>query len=130
MSKRTGKDLIWDGVKYKSGFEVDTAKSIPIPFEYEPLALPYTIFSDYTPDFKFVTKAGNTVYVEAKGKLDYAARVKMEAVKRSHPDKDIRMLFIKNNKVYPRSQFRYSDWAEKHGFPWAVGTIPPEWYDA
>jgi hypothetical protein len=44
----------------------------------------------------------------------------MVAVKHLHPELDIRIVFyalVKQN----------IKWAERHGFKWAVGTIPKEW---
>jgi hypothetical protein len=53
----------------------------------------------------------------------------MLAVKESHPDKDIRFVFQANNKIHPKSVTRYSDWAEKHGFKYAIGEAPKDWFE-
>jgi hypothetical protein len=36
------------------------------------------------------------------------------------------LFFAQDNKI-PRSKMRYSDWAKKYGFEYAVGEIPKEW---
>lgn len=77
----------------------------------------------YLPDFVL---PGNVV-VECKGRLTAADRKKMLLVKRQNPDLDLRLLFQFDNKLSPRSKTRYSTWADKNGFPWAVGSIPRGW---
>lgn len=44
----------------------------------------------------------------------------MIAVKRQHPELDIRIVFYGPNKKYAR-------WAEKNGFKYAFENIPKEW---
>ena len=66
--------------------------------------------------------------MEAKGRLTSDDRVKLLAVREQHPGIDLRLLFMyPNNKLSPKSPTRYYQWAEKHGFKWAEGRIPPEW---
>ena len=111
----------------RSGFERTLAaqlKSKKVKFEYEPLVLNYTISHTYTPDFVIA----NGVIIEAKGKLDPQTRQKMLAVKAQHPELDIRFVFMRGeNKLSKSSKTTYMDWAKKHGFPAADGTIPDEW---
>lgn len=111
----------------RSGFERTLAaqlKSKKVKFEYEPLVLNYTISHKYTPDFVIA----NGVIIEAKGKLDPQTRQKMLAVKAQHPELDIRFVFMRGeNKLSKSSKQTYMDWAKKHGFPAADGTIPDEW---
>ena len=98
-------------------------------FDYEPKdgKLSYRIEENHTylPDFRL----GNGVIVECKGRLTPKDRKKLKLVKDGHPDKDIRLVFQYNNKLNPRSKTRYSDWAEKNGFLWAVKDIPQAWLD-
>lgn len=96
---------------------------------YEADTLSYVIEGTYTPDFT-VEEAGDKVFfIEAKGHFDYQARRKMEAVKKAHPDKDIRILFQRDNYLRKRGKMKYSDWATKHGFTFAVGeNLPKEWF--
>jgi len=79
----------------------------------------------YLPDFVLP----NGIIVEAKGYLDAASCKKMIAVKRSNPDLDIRFVFQNaNGKRNKRAKLKNWEWAEKHGFPWAEGTIPLAWW--
>jgi len=117
-------------VKYRSKFELNIARLLAerkIPFEYENFKVTYIPKPrTYTPDFYLPE---TNIYVEAKGHLDKADRVKMLLVKEQHPDLDIRFVFLKaRNKIYRGSKTTYADWANKHGFIWAEGMIPEEWY--
>jgi hypothetical protein len=76
----------------------------------------------YLPDF-FLS---NGVVIEGKGRLTVPDRKKLEAVRKYNPKLDLRILFYYNRKLNAKGE-RYSDWAEKHGIPWAVTTIPEEW---
>lgn len=110
----------------KSGFErtiVANLNSRKVSFKYEGLILPYTLHGEYHPDFVFE----NGVIVEAKGYLDREAKRKMVAVKKQHPDRDIRFLFMYGDKKIPGSKQTHGEWARKNGFPWAEGEIPDEW---
>jgi hypothetical protein len=72
----------------------------------------------------------NGIIVEAKGKLDRLVREKMALVFEQNPDLDIRLLFMRDNKLSKTSKTRYSDWCEKRGIKYAVseqGHIPEEW---
>lgn len=62
------------------------------------------------------------MYIETKGHFRVEAKRKMAAVKKLHPHLDIRIVFYKRKLADIR-------WAEKHGFPWAIGTIPEEWME-
>lgn len=94
--------------------------------EHEPHYIPYQLKGSYLPDFILP----NGIYVEAKGYLDAAACRKMKAVKASNPQLDIRIVFQDaNGKRNRRAKLRNWEWAERHGFPWAEGTIPLSWWD-
>lgn len=115
---------------YRSGFEHRTAERLEelgAEFEYEPKdsVLEYVVQETrkYLPDFVL----GKTMIIECKGRLTSADRKKMLLVKKQHPDRDIRLLFQYDNKLSTKSKTRYSDWATKHGFQWAVGTLPRSW---
>ena len=73
------------------------------------------------PDFVIRTPTG-VVYIEAKGYFRPEAKRKLVAVKKQHPEKDIRIVFYSRNKQYIK-------WAEKTGFRYAIGTIPTEWME-
>jgi hypothetical protein len=116
-------------IKFRSQFESNLARKLienDIPFDYENerivfIPKPRT----YTPDF-YLKETG--IYVEAKGHLDKSDRVKMILVKEQNPDLDIRFVFVRaSNKIYKGSKTTYGQWASKHGFQWAEGSIPEEW---
>lgn len=119
-------------LKLKSGFEKKVATKLvehSIPFEYETHKVKYTVpekHKNYIPDFILP----NGIYIEAKGKLDRDVREKMALVIEQNPDLDIRILFMRDNKIAKNSKTRYSDWCDKRGIVYAVselGEIPSEW---
>lgn len=72
----------------------------------------------------------NGIYVETKGFLRYDDLRKMVAVKAANPDKDIRIVFMKADKLIRKGgAMTYAGWAEKNGFPWAEGLIPDAWFN-
>lgn len=87
----------------------------------------------YTPDaeveFLKDTTLGTAGFVlEIKGRLTVDDRTTLEGVKRAHPGLDIRLLFMRDNPIRPKSRTRYSDWARKAGFPYHVGAkVPDDW---
>jgi hypothetical protein len=114
---------------YRSGFEYTVARSLTergVEFEYEPKGaiIEYKVdeVRRYLPDFV----VGGT-RIECKGRLTAADRKKLLLVKKQNPKLDLRLLFQFDNKLSTRSKTRYSAWAEKNGFKWAVGSVPREW---
>lgn len=108
--------------KYKSKFEKKTAtqlKRAKVKFKYESRRIPYTLACHYTPDWEIETPTG-VLIVETKGYFKPEDRRKLAAVKRQHPEIDIRIVFYKRVPQYIR-------WAEKHGFKYAVEKVPKEW---
>jgi hypothetical protein len=123
--------------KYKNKFEIVTGEFLTkkkLKFEYETEKLEYTITSNYIPDFIVTTKSGKKIYIETKGNgrsWDGAARRKLVAVKKQHPDLDIRLVFWSDGKFGASrkdgTRQTQSSWAEKNGFPWAIREIPNAW---
>ena len=113
---------------FRSRFEEtiwEAAKRSRRKLVHEPYFIPYIMRGSYLPDFILP----NGIVVEAKGYLDAAACKKMKAVKATNPDLDIRFVFQNaNGKRNKRAKLKNWEWAEKHGFPWAEGTIPLEWW--
>lgn len=116
----------------RSGFERKVAAYLgksKIKYEYEPELIPFVQPAskrNYIPDFKL----SNGVYVEAKGKFTPADRKKMLWVIEQNPDKDIRILFMRDNYLRKGSKTKYSAWCAKNGIECAVsslGHIPEEW---
>lgn len=106
-----------------------------VQFEYETERIGYTVEGKYNPDFIIKTKSGGKIYIEAKGNglsFDSHVKRKMIAVKKQHPELDIRMLFYSDGKCGNKRKdgtfMRQSDWAKKYGFKYAIKDIPDEWF--
>ena len=98
-----------------------------VPYEYESVKLTYVPKPrTYTPDFYLPEQK---MFIEVKGYFDKGDRVKMQLIKEQYPDHDIRIVFLNaKNKIYKGSKTTYGAWADRHGFKWAEGSIPEEWY--
>ena len=114
--------------KYRSKLEERVSEfmtNLGVVYEYEDTRIPYTLQHNYTPDFKLV----NGIYLETKGFFSSSDRTKMLAVKKQHPELDIRMVFqAPFNKLYKGSKSTYASWCEKHDIKWcAFHDIPIDW---
>lgn len=127
---KIGKRTVHSDFEYKSYLTMKAHLPKGADIEYETEKLSYSIPSNYVPDFIITFKDGTKIYIECKGYFKYSDREKMLAVKRDHPDLDIRFLFYGDSpsKLGKGSKTKPSEWADKHGFPWAVGEIPKEWF--
>lgn len=132
--------------KYRSGFEARVSANLEdrgVDFEYESERLDFitTVRAGecaacgskevvkrrkYTPDFVIRRHDCSKFYIEAKGYLKSTDRSLLRDVKKSNPHLDIKLLFQRDGWVKKGVQ-RYSDWAEKFGFEWAVGQVPETW---
>lgn len=114
----------------RNNFELSVLKSLKAlrtDVRYEAEELEYTITKQYIPDFVVTRKDGSKLYIEAKGYMRPEMITKMKAVKRCHPELDIRFVFQQNNKIRG-TKMKYTEWAKKYGFPSTVGSsIPKEW---
>jgi len=77
----------------------------------------------YTPDF-FLE---NGVIIETKGRFTAADRRKMIAVQKEHPKLDIKMLFMRDNKIHKRSLVKYSEWCVVNNYDYAIGHPKEDW---
>lgn len=119
-------------LNFKSGFERTLSTQLKrrgVCWEYETLKLPYKINHVYNPDFIVTTESGRQIIIEAKGRFRPGDVAKMRAVKAQHPHLDIRFVFMAAHNNIPGQKGTYAKWAERHGFPWADGSIPEEWFD-
>ena len=91
-----------------------------IIFTYEEERIAYILARHYSPDFILYTKSGK-IYIECKGYFRPEDKAKMLAVKRQHPNKDIRILFYSKND-------KYIKWCEKNGYRYAIERIPKSWF--
>ncbi len=87
----------------------------------------------YTPDF-VIEKRGaggdvpTTLWIEAKGYLDGPDRTKLRAIRKQYPGQDLRLVFQRDNVIKgTKAKTRYSAWAAKYGFVYAIGKVPTEW---
>lgn len=121
------------GMKLRSGFEKKVADFLfekKVKFEYEAERIAYIVPEskhNYIPDFKL----SNGVYVEAKGVFNAIQRKKLINILESNPDKDIRILLMRDNYINRGSKTKYSDWCKKRDIKYHVSTaghIPEDWY--
>jgi Autographiviridae endonuclease I len=96
-------------------------KRSKLSFKYEGEKIPYVLAGHYIPDFVLQTSTG-TLYIETKGYLRPEDKRKMCAVKKQHPELDIRIVFY-------AKRVKQITWAEKAGFKWAIEKIPKEWLE-
>ena len=118
--------------KFRSGLErkvYEEAVSRGYELDHEPddAILHYVVPTRYIPDFRLP----NGILVETKGWLRPRDRAKMLRVKKDNPGCDIRFVFQRANSRVGKSPQRLTDWqwAEKHSFVWAEGSIPEEWWN-
>ncbi len=120
---------------YKSGLELtvaDQIKSTEYPLKYETETIHYIVperKAKYTPDFVFVKRNGELMFIETKGRWTSADRLKMKHVLASNPGVDIRIVFQSpTQKISKSSKTTYEGYANKLGITHvAKKTIPEEW---
>lgn len=121
----------------RNGLERDVLKSLKsfqrkmdYEFDYESEKLEYTLVKNYVPDFIVKRSDDSVLYIESKGYFRPEDRSKLIAIKKQHNDKDIRIIFQRDDRIR-RSKSRYSDWAQRHGFVYHIGRdVPKEWLNA
>lgn len=121
----------WGNIKLRSGLEKNVAEQLQNQssyYDYEGEYIDYVLNKKYLVDFTIISEDQKTFYIEVKGRLTQEDRRKYIAVKNCNPDIDLRFLFGANNKLTKSSKMRYSDWADKNGFKWAVKKLPKEWF--
>jgi Phage endonuclease I len=105
--------------RLKSKFEkrfYDELTKRGLEFAYEAESLPYILELSYKPDWK----VDDTLFLETKGKFDYTERRKLLAVQKANPGKEVRMVFMRNQKLGKGSKMTYGEWCDKHGIRWSV----------
>lgn len=96
-----------------------------VAYEYETLILGYTLEGKYKPDFILP----NGIIIEAKGFFRITAQRILRAVKKQHPELDIRLVFYDWNKKVQGSNLTCKAWATKYDFKFANQNIPEEWIE-
>ena len=114
---------------YRSGLEHKVAQSLDdqgfeylyekVKIEWEDLA-----YRTYTPDFVL----NNGIIIETKGMFTAADRRKHLAIKKQHPNLDIRFVFENSRrKLSKGAKSTYATWCERNKFLYADRVIPEEW---
>jgi hypothetical protein len=117
--------------KYRSGLEKNIGSDLDakgVPYDYESSTLSWSIeeVRNYLPDFHLP----NGIIIEAKGRFTTYDRKKHLAIKKQHPELDIRFVFSNSRgKIYKGSKTTYGQWCDRHGFKYADKLIPQEWLD-
>ena len=131
-SARKGKGLLPPD-PYRSWLEADVAQDLKkqkVKFEYETERLAFVVPAKtrtYKPDL--ILFNGDLI-VEVKGRWTAHDREKMAYVIEQHPDRDIRILFHKDNTISKNSKTRYSSWCKRRGIKYAIGDkVPDEWLE-
>jgi hypothetical protein len=95
---------------------------------YETERLNYVLSQTYKPDIIVTFKDGRKLFIECKGWFRPEDRTKMAAVKLANPELDIRFVFPRNNRLNKNTETLYSDWCEKHNYPYHIGVeVPKAW---
>ena len=114
---------------YRSGLELKVAdylKEQKCKYKYEALKIEWEdlTYRTYTPDFVLY----NGIIIETKGMFTAADRKKHLAIKRQHPELDIRFVFENSNrKLRKGAKTRYYQWCNRHDFDYYDRIIPEEW---
>ena len=114
---------------YRSGLELkiaDYLKQLKCKYKYEALKIEWEdlTYRTYTPDFVLF----NGIIIETKGMFTAADRRKHLAIKRQHPNLDIRFVFENSRrKLRKGAKSSYSEWCIKYGFQYYDRIIPEDW---
>jgi len=110
--------------KLRNKFETKISKQLKkakVLFSYESEKIPFILARHYVPDFVVFTPNGK-IYIETKGHLRREDKAKLVAIKKQHPEMDLRILFYSKKKDQ-------INWATRHGFKFAFEEVPQEWID-
>jgi len=114
---------------YRSGLELKVAdylKEQKCKYKYEALKIEWEdlTYRTYTPDFVLY----NGIIIETKGMFTAADRKKHLAIKKQHPELDIRFVFENSKrKLRKGAKSTYGQWCIKYGFRYYDRIIPEDW---
>ena len=114
---------------YRSGLELKVSKyldDLHISYRYEDIKIEWEdlAYRTYTPDFLL----DNNIIIEVKGRFIASDRRKHLAIKRQHPELDIRFIFENSKrKLYKGAKSTYAEWCIRHGFFYCDRIIPANW---
>lgn len=117
--------------KFELRVEELLSKRADLTYEYEKEKLSYTLVLNYIPDWSVKLDSGGgfssngstdatLIILEAKGLFDYVERRKILAVREAHPTKDIRMVFMRDNRLRKGSKDTYTSWCKRHSIPCSI----------
>jgi len=101
-------------------------KERKVRFKYESLKIEWEdlMYRTYTPDFIL----SNGLIIEVKGRFTSDDRRKHLAIKKQHPNLDIRFVFESSKrKLSKGAKSTYASWCERHKFMYADRVIPEDW---
>ena len=114
---------------YRSGLEIkvkDYLKEHKIKFKYEAIKIEWEdlMYRTYTPDFVLP----NGLIIEVKGLFTASDRRKHLAIKKQHPNLDIRFVFESSKrKLSKGAKSTYATWCEKNKRLYADRIVPEDW---
>jgi hypothetical protein len=114
---------------YRSGLEIkvkDYLKEHKVKFKYEAIKIEWEdlMYRTYTPDFVLP----NGLIIEVKGLFTAGDRRKHLAIKKQHPNLDIRFVFESSKrKLSKGAKSTYATWCEKNKFLYADRIVPEDW---
>ena len=114
---------------YRSGLEDKVATYLikqNVNFLYEKIKIECEdlAYRTYTPDFIL----HNGIIIETKGQFITADRMKHLAIRKQHPNLDIRFIFSNSKqKLRKGAKSTYAEWCIKHKFRYYDEVIPEEW---
>ncbi len=114
---------------YRSGLEIkvkDYLKEHKVKFKYEAIKIEWEdlMYRTYTPDFILP----NGLIIEVKGLFTAGDRRKHLAIKKQHPNLDIRFVFESSKrKLSKGAKSTYATWCEKNKFLYADRIVPEDW---
>ena len=114
---------------YRSGLEIkvkDHLRERKVRFKYASLKIEWEdlMYRTYTPDFIL----HNGLIIETKGRFTSDDRRKHIAIKKQHPELDIRFVFENSKrKLSKGAKNTYATWCERNMFLYADRVIPEEW---
>lgn len=125
-TKQTQKTKKTSENKYRSKLEESVAQDLEnkkVSYMYEWDWINYTVTRKYKPDFLLP----NQIHVEVKGYFRSADQRKHRAIKKQHPEIDLRFVFQNVNARVQGSQMTCAEWCNKYNFLYAEGVIPKQW---
>ena len=111
------------GLEYKISLYLDNLK---IKYDYEKLKIEWEdlAYRTYTPDFVLY----NGIIIESKGMFTAADRRKHLAIKKQHPQLDIRVVFENSRrKLRKGAKSTYAEWCIRYAFRYYDRFIPEDW---